>query len=83
MGGIEKRVGYIVTRKIGSAVVRNRVKRRLKEATRLLFKDYALGGQDYLFIARENALRQDFSALMKEFMWALKHVQRLISERQE
>jgi len=79
----EKRIGYIVTRKIGSAVTRNRVRRRLKEAVRHVFPAQITEGQDYILIARENALTQNFSELEKDLLWSLRHVQRLDREKQD
>ena len=76
------RVGYIITRKIGMAVVRNRIRRRLKEAVRLTFPAYASKGQDYVLIARINALAQDFEALKRELIWSLRHVQRLKHDKE-
>lgn len=79
----EKRIGYIVTRKIGSAVTRNRARRRLKEAVRLIFPEHVAEGQDYILIARESALTQNFSELQKDLLWALRHIQRLHHEKKE
>lgn len=47
------RVGFTATRKIGNAVVRNRARRRLREAARRLVPLYGLAGVDYVFLARE------------------------------
>ncbi|MBL9029489.1 MAG: ribonuclease P protein component [Caedimonas sp.] len=77
------RVGYIVTRKMGSAVTRNRARRRLKEAVRLTFPTYASDGQDYVLIARTSALTQTFKVLQKDLLWSLRHVQRLKREKDE
>ena len=49
------RVGYTVTTKCGNAVVRNRIKRRLRALVRELFPERAKAGQDYILIARHEA----------------------------
>ncbi len=47
------RVGFTVTRKIGNAVVRNRARRRLKEAARLLLREARPTGVDLVLIGRD------------------------------
>lgn len=49
------RVGFTATKKIGCAVKRNRAKRRMREASRLLI-DLALTNVDYIFIARKGVI---------------------------
>lgn len=49
------RVGYTVTTKCGNAVVRNRIKRRLRALVREIFPESAKAGQDYILIARHEA----------------------------
>lgn len=44
--------GYTATKKIGNAVIRNRSKRRLRDAARQLLPRYGVAGTDYVFIAR-------------------------------
>ncbi len=51
------RVGYTVTTKCGNAVVRNRIKRRLRALVREIFAESAKAGQDYIIIARHEAKR--------------------------
>src|SRR5688572_29857434 len=60
------RIGYTVTRKMGNAVARNRIKRRLREAVRKVMPRYAEAGCDYVVISREAALTCDFSALLRD-----------------
>ena len=47
--------GYTVTVKCGNAVVRNRMKRRLRALVRELFPSIARAGHDYIIIARNDA----------------------------
>ena len=49
------RVGYTVTTKCGNAVVRNRIKRRLRALVRDMFPTTARAGHDYIIIARHEA----------------------------
>ena len=48
------RVGFTTTKKLGCAVIRNKIRRRLREAVRLIFAPKALIGYDYVFIGRYN-----------------------------
>lgn len=57
--GLEvSRIGFSVGKRVGGAVVRNRVKRRVKEATRLA---QIQSGWDLVLIARKDASSADFS----------------------
>ncbi|MFN3960950.1 MAG: ribonuclease P protein component [Parvularculaceae bacterium] len=70
-GLAEARLGLTVTRKLGSAVDRNRIRRRLREAARLVFPEGAVVGYDYVAIARPAALTADFGALLDDMKRAL------------
>src|SRR5258708_23757923 len=50
------RVGFTVSRKVGTAVERNRVRRRLKEVVRLSAATGLCCGHDYVLIGRRSAL---------------------------
>src|SRR5690349_9763471 len=65
------RVGFTVTRKVGNAVVRNRTRRRLKEAARLLFRAEPPAGVDLVLIGREGTNRRPFLALIEDLRRAL------------
>jgi ribonuclease P protein component len=65
------RFGFTVTKKIGNAVVRNRIRRRLKEAVRTLDPLPARAEHDYVMIARIEALKLSFTALQAELFRAL------------
>ncbi len=59
------RVGFIVTKKIGNAVVRNRVKRKIKEALRNIEFDF-YKGISAIFIARKAVIEADYLNIIEE-----------------
>ncbi|MGH6842045.1 MAG: ribonuclease P protein component [Methylocella sp.] len=65
------RFGFTVTKQIGGAVERNRIRRRLKEAVRLLDPLPARPGHDYVVLARPEALCMPFQDLQGELIRAL------------
>jgi ribonuclease P protein component len=65
------RVGFTVTKKVGNAVTRNRIRRRLKEAARLLLKERPVVGVDLVLIGREPARTCHFAVLLDELGRAL------------
>ena len=65
------RIGFTATRRVGGAVVRNRAKRRLREAARLLAPLYAKAGCDYVFIARGGAATRAWPRLLDDMKSAL------------
>ena len=65
------RFGLTVTKRLGGAVVRNRIRRRLREALRLATALPARPCHDYVIVARPAALEQSFSALQDELQRAI------------
>jgi ribonuclease P protein component len=65
------RVGFAVSRKLGNAVVRNRVRRRLRELVRPLVAR-AKGGRDVVIVARARAVDAEFARLRQEIemLWS-------------
>ena len=63
--------GFTATKKIGNAVVRNRAKRRLREAARALLPAHGVPGRDYVFIARAGAGERAWTALLDDVGSAL------------
>jgi ribonuclease P protein component len=66
------RIGFTVTKKIGNAVVRNRTRRRLKEAARLELEQHPVAGVDLVLIGREGTRGRDFLDLRDDFRRALR-----------
>lgn len=70
------RFGFTVTRQVGKAVERNRIRRRLKAAVADVAVQHAKGGFDYVVIARRPALTSAYDALVSDLVKALARVHR-------
>ena len=68
------RIGYLVSKKVGCAVDRNRVKRRLQAAVAKVFSSCAQPGRDYILIGRRNAYNRPFKSLLSDMKWAIKNL---------
>src|SRR3982751_4546450 len=65
------RVGFTVTKKIGGAVVRNRMKRRFRELAREIVPAKGIAGSDHVMIGRAKGIEREFSMLQSELKDAL------------
>ena len=65
------RLGFTVTKKVGNAVVRNRTRRRLKEAAAQVLKQRPLTGVDLVLIGRDSTRDRKFIALQADIRRAL------------
>ena len=65
------RVGFTVTKKIGGAVVRNRMKRRFRALARDIVPVKGFAGSDHVMIGRGKGVERDFSLLRSELSQAL------------
>ncbi|MCP3733545.1 ribonuclease P protein component [Sphingomonas sp. RP10(2022)] len=70
------RVGFTVTKKIGNAVVRNRMKRRLRALARELLPAGGIRGADHVLIGRDGGIERDHALLKAEFAKALGKIAR-------
>ncbi|MGV8929758.1 MAG: ribonuclease P protein component [Brevundimonas sp.] len=65
------RLGFTATRKVGNAVIRNRAKRRLREAARATASLMAVPGSDYVFVARMGTVARPWDRLLDDVKSAL------------
>ncbi len=68
------RLGFTVTKKVGNAVIRNRTRRRLREAARLLIAERPCLGHDLVLIGRDSTRRRRFDLLIGDIRRALDKV---------
>ena len=70
-GGAGMRYGITVTKKIGNAVVRNRMKRRFRELLRAALPEHGLEDHDHVLIGRAGGVERDFHTMAQELEKAL------------
>jgi ribonuclease P protein component len=70
------RVGFTVTKKIGGAVIRNRMKRRFRALARELVPAKGIPGADHVMIGRSKGIEREFGLLRDELSGALDRLRR-------
>ncbi|HYD69132.1 ribonuclease P protein component [Azospirillum sp.] len=68
------RIGLTASRKVGNAVVRNRARRRLREAARLILPAHAAPGHDFVLVARKDTADRPWTDLLGDLTAALKRL---------
>jgi ribonuclease P protein component len=68
------RLGITVTKKIGGAVIRNRMKRRFRALARAILPERGLAGADHVLIGREGGIERDYALLAAELDKALRRI---------
>ena len=76
----EPRCGFTVTKKVGNAVVRNRIRRRLREVVRLDAERLGRPGFDHVVIGRRDALSIDFATLRADVAGAMAQGRKAITK---
>jgi ribonuclease P protein component len=73
---VAMRVGFTVTKKIGNAVVRNRMKRRFRELARAIVPAKGMPGSDHVMIGRSKGVERDFGQLRTDLEGALESLRK-------
>jgi ribonuclease P protein component len=68
------RVGFTVTKKIGGAVMRNRMKRRFRALAREVVPTKGIAGADHVMIGRAKGVEREFGLLRSELLGALERL---------
>jgi len=74
------KVGFTTTKKIGTAVVRTRTRRRMRAVVREVFPSYALDNVEYVLIGRYNTVNCPYKELKSDVKWALKKANAMIEK---
>ncbi len=77
------RFGFTVTKKLGGAVVRNRIRRRLKAAVPSLAAQEAKDSYDYVIVARSAALDRPYADIVSDLTRAFRGVHTPQAQRQQ
>lgn len=67
------RVGFTASRRVGGAVQRNRARRRLREAVKLVVPQFDLRHHDLVVIARRSTVTAPYSAILRDLTYSIKH----------
>ena len=65
------RLGITITKKVGNAVIRNRMRRRFRELAREMLDSHGKAGSDHILIGRSDGIERDFDALRADMRRAL------------
>jgi ribonuclease P protein component len=70
------RLGLTVSKKVGNAVTRNRMKRRFRELARAILPEAGHAGADHVLIGRVGGIERDYALLAQELRKALEKLRR-------
>lgn len=72
----QMRIGITVSKKVGNAVTRNRMKRRFRALAREVLPEAGIPGADHVLIGRNSGIERDYASLKAELAKALKKLSR-------
>jgi ribonuclease P protein component len=72
--GDQVRFGFTATKKVGNAVIRNRVKRRLRAAADEIIKTHDLKSADIVLIARDTTVTAEWDELLRNLTWCFRRL---------
>jgi ribonuclease P protein component len=70
------RLGLTVSKKVGNAVIRNRMRRRLRELARAILPEAGVAGADHVLIGRHGGIERPYPALIADLQHALARIAR-------
>jgi ribonuclease P protein component len=73
-GDLSMRIGITVSSRVGGAVVRNRMKRRLRELARAVLPEAGVAGADHVLIGRTQGIEREYGLLKTELEKALRRL---------
>lgn len=65
------RLGITITKKVGNAVIRNRMRRRFRALAQEMLADKGMAGADHILIGRDSGIERDFDTLRADMVKAL------------
>ncbi|HWK44827.1 MAG TPA: ribonuclease P protein component [Stellaceae bacterium] len=68
------RIGFTASKKVGNAVIRNRARRRLREAVRQVMPDHAALAHDFVLVARAGTPERPWALLLEDLALSLRRV---------
>ncbi len=69
-----KRLGITITKKVGNAVIRNRMRRRFRELANIMLPDLGKTGADHILIGRDGGIERNYDDLRAELSQALRKI---------
>jgi ribonuclease P protein component len=67
------RIGFTASRRVGGAVQRNKARRRLREAAKLVVPQFNLRHHDLVVIARPATVTAPFSAILRDLTYSIQY----------
>lgn len=77
------RLGFTVTKKLGNAVIRNRIRRRLRAVARIIFLEQSISNYDYVIIARKGAYDAPFETLKRDLSYLFRLFKKSLKKKDE